>query len=45
MMVIHIRQALTLSNGKIHGKGGAAELLNINPNTLRSKIRKFGIQI
>ena len=40
---LHIRKALKASKGKIHGPGGAAELLNINPNTLRSKIRKLKI--
>ena len=39
----HIQKALNLSRGKIHGRGGAAELLNINPNTLRSKMSKLGI--
>ena len=29
---------------KLEGPGGAAELLNINPSTLRSKMRKLGIQ-
>ncbi len=41
----HIKMALTLANGKIHGKGGAAELLGINANTLRSKIKKLGIML
>ncbi len=40
-----ITHALTASHGKIHGKGGAAELLNVNPNTLRSKMRKFGMLV
>ncbi len=39
----HIRLALDISDGKIHGKDGAGELLNINPNTLRHRIRKLGI--
>jgi transcriptional regulator with GAF, ATPase, and Fis domain len=39
----HIRRALTVCGGKIHGPGGAAELLRVNPNTLRSKMRKHGI--
>jgi transcriptional regulator with GAF, ATPase, and Fis domain len=39
----HISFALSRSKGKIHGKGGAAELLGINPNTLRSRMRKLGI--
>jgi transcriptional regulator with GAF, ATPase, and Fis domain len=43
MTVQHIRRALKLANGKIHGSGGAGELLGINPNTLRSRMRKLGI--
>jgi len=39
----HIRLALTRANGKIHGKGGAAELLGINPNTLRNRMINLGI--
>ncbi|MCP4751042.1 MAG: sigma-54-dependent Fis family transcriptional regulator, partial [Proteobacteria bacterium] len=39
----HILKALTAAKGKIHGKGGAADLIGINPNTLRSKMRKLGI--
>src|SRR5688572_29443315 len=29
---------------KVEGPGGAAELLNIHPSTLRSKMRKLGIE-
>jgi len=39
----HIRQALKLSNGKVRGENGAARILNVNHNTLRSKMRKLGI--
>ncbi len=39
----HIRQALRLTGGKVHGPGGAAELLGTNPNTLRNKMKKAGI--
>ena len=39
----HIRSALQRSHGKVEGPGGAAEMLRINPNTLRSKMRKLGI--
>jgi DNA-binding NtrC family response regulator len=39
----HILQALQISNGKISGARGAAQLLGINPNTLRSRMRKLGI--
>ena len=38
-----IRKALAVSGGKVHGKGGAAELLVINSGTLRHKMRKLGI--
>ncbi len=41
----HIEKALTLTGGKIHGARGAAELLRVNPNTLRSKMRKMGIPL
>ena len=39
----HIRKALRQTKGKIHGPGGAAQLLKINPNTLRSRMKKLGI--
>jgi transcriptional regulator with GAF, ATPase, and Fis domain len=39
----HILGALRASGGKIHGPGGAAELLEINPSTLTSRIKKLGI--
>lgn len=39
----HINRALQLSGGKISGHYGAAQLLGINPNTLRSRMRKLGI--
>ncbi len=39
----HILRALEHCNGQIHGHGGAAEILQINPNTLRSKMAKLGI--
>ncbi|GKT06937.1 sigma-54-dependent Fis family transcriptional regulator [Desulforhabdus sp. TSK] len=39
----HIQKLLTMTNGKIYGTGGAAELLQINPNTLRSRMRKLNI--
>ena len=40
----HIRAALDHARGKVEGPGGAAEILRINPNTLRSKIRKLGMR-
>ena len=43
VIVRHIRLALSRTNGRIHGKGGAAALRGINPSTLRSRIEKLGI--
>jgi transcriptional regulator with GAF, ATPase, and Fis domain len=42
-MASHIRGVLELAGGKIHGPGGAAELLEMNPNTLRWRLDKLGI--
>jgi len=39
----HIQRVLRQTGGKVHGAGGAAELLGINPSTLRSKMRKLDI--
>jgi transcriptional regulator with GAF, ATPase, and Fis domain len=39
----HIESALVLTQGVIEGVGGAAALLQINPHTLRAKMRKLGI--
>ena len=39
----HVRRVLEMTDGKIHGPGGAGELLGLNPNTLRSRMRKLGI--
>jgi len=41
--IMHIKRVLKMTNGKINGKGGAAELLKINPETLRTRMRKLGI--
>ena len=40
----HIRRVLTETKGKVHGPGGASELLGINPSTLRSRMNKLGIE-
>jgi len=42
-MSAHIRSALRACNGKISGPRGAAQLLGINHNTLRNRMRKLGI--
>jgi formate hydrogenlyase transcriptional activator len=39
----HIRRALEASGGTINGAGGAAVMLGINPNTLRSRMEKLGL--
>jgi transcriptional regulator with GAF, ATPase, and Fis domain len=40
----HIRRVLEMTKGKVHGKGGAAELLGINPSTLRNRMNQLGIR-
>jgi two-component system, NtrC family, response regulator HydG len=40
----HILAVLKSCNWKISGKGGAAEILDINVNTLNSRIKKLGIE-
>jgi hydrogenase-4 transcriptional activator len=39
----HIEAALAIARGRIEGRQGAAALLQINPHTLRAKMRKLGI--
>jgi len=39
----YIRRALEAAKGRIHGPGGAAELLDMKPSTLRSKMKKLHI--
>lgn len=39
----HISSVLQLTNGRIKGPGGAAELLGLNPSTLYFRMRKLGI--
>jgi transcriptional regulator with GAF, ATPase, and Fis domain len=39
----HIEDALAKTQGRIHGPNGAAELLGINPGTLRHRMDKLGI--
>jgi len=40
----HIVRALNETKWVIHGKKGAAEILGINPSTLRSRMEKLGIK-
>jgi hydrogenase-4 transcriptional activator len=39
----HIERVLARTRGKIEGPAGAAEILGINPHTLRGRMRKLGI--
>ena len=39
----YIAEVLTKTQGKIAGKQGAAQLLDIHPETLRSRMRKHGL--
>jgi len=39
----HILRALGQTGGKLYGADGAAALLGINPNTLRSRMKKLGL--
>ena len=41
---MHILNALEKTHWKINGKGGAAELLKKNPQTLRARIKKLKIE-
>ena len=43
-MALHIENVLAFTKGKIHGPGGAAQYLGINPSTLRSRMKKLGIK-
>lgn len=39
----HIEQALARTGGRIEGPRGAAAILGLNPHTLRSRMRKLGV--
>lgn len=41
----HIELALRISQGRIQGRNNAADILGMNPGTLRSKMRKLGISV
>jgi transcriptional regulator with GAF, ATPase, and Fis domain len=40
----HIERALAQTLGRVEGPFGAARLLDVHPDTLRSRMRKLGIQ-
>ena len=41
----HIRAVLEYVDWRVAGPGGAAEVLRVNPSTLRSRMKKLGISI
>lgn len=42
-IAMNIRKALELCRGRVEGRSGAARLLDVNPHTLRAKMRRLGI--
>jgi transcriptional regulator with GAF, ATPase, and Fis domain len=40
----YITAILKKCNGRVWGKGGAAEVLDIPPTTLKSRMKKLGIE-
>ena len=40
----YIRQVLQRTRGRISDESGAARILRMNPNTLRSRMSKLGIE-
>jgi transcriptional regulator with GAF, ATPase, and Fis domain len=39
----HIERVLALTDGRLYGKGGAAERLGLKPSTLQSRMKKLGV--
>lgn len=44
IMKNHIEAVLKQTRGRVEGQGGAADLLKINPSTLRARMRKLGVR-
>jgi formate hydrogenlyase transcriptional activator len=40
----YVEDALRRCRWRINGRGNAAEVLGLHPNTLRNRMKKFGIQ-
>jgi transcriptional regulator with GAF, ATPase, and Fis domain len=40
----HIERVLQMTGGRVDGPRGAAALLGVNPNTLRARMRKLGVE-
>jgi len=45
VIATHIENVIRSTNGKIHGPGGAAEILGLNGSTLRGKMRRLNITV
>ena len=43
VIIGHIRDVLYRCQGRVEGRGGAAEVLGVNPGTLRARMRKYRI--
>jgi transcriptional regulator with GAF, ATPase, and Fis domain len=41
----HIRAVLSQTGGVVEGPKGAARILDLHPNTLRSRMKKLGITV
>jgi formate hydrogenlyase transcriptional activator len=41
----HIRKVLESTSGRISGRGGAAEMLGLRPTTLRSRMKRLGMDV
>ena len=39
----HIERVLTETDGRVYGRGGAAERLGLKPTTLQSRMKKLGV--
>ena len=40
----HLLHVLTMTQGKVYGKDGAAHILGLKPSTLQAKLKKYGIE-
>lgn len=44
MMTKHIEDVLSHTGGRVEGRGGAAEILDMNPSTLRARMKKLKLK-
>ncbi len=43
-IALHLSKVLKITNGRIRGPGGAAELLGVNPSTLKWRLDRLCIK-